>query len=129
MRLLDLGCGWGGLARHAAEEYGCRVVGITISREQQRYAERSCRGLEVEIQLRDYRGLDDEFDRVVSVGVVEHVGFKNYRRYMRQVGDSLGEGGLFLCQAIAGNRSDDSSWTRGFAATFFRIRFCRRSLT
>src|SRR5204863_8748229 len=65
MRLLDIGCGWGGLAKYAAEHYGCRVVGITISREQQRYAERFCRGLEVEIQLQDYRAIRDKFDRVV----------------------------------------------------------------
>jgi cyclopropane-fatty-acyl-phospholipid synthase len=79
LRLLDIGCGWGGLARYAARHYGCHVVGITISREQFRYAQRWCRGLDVEIQLRDYREVTDQFDRVVSVGMVEHVGYKNYR--------------------------------------------------
>ena len=57
--------------------YGCQVVGITISREQFVYAPRWCRGLNVEIQLRDYREVTDQFDRVVSVGMVEHVGYKN----------------------------------------------------
>ncbi len=76
LRLLDIGCGWGGLARYAARQYGCQVVGITISQEQFRYAQRWCRGLDVEIQLRDYREVTGQFDRVVSVGMVEHVGYK-----------------------------------------------------
>jgi cyclopropane-fatty-acyl-phospholipid synthase len=105
LRLLDIGCGWGGLARHAARHYGCQVVGITISREQFAWAQCWCRGLEVEIQLRDYREVTERFDRVVSVGMVEHVGYKNYRAYMRAAARSLGEDGLFLCQGICGNFS------------------------
>jgi cyclopropane-fatty-acyl-phospholipid synthase len=106
LRVLDIGCGWGGLARYAAQNYGCQVVGITISREQFRYAQRWCRGLDVEIQLRDYREMITErFDRVVSVGTVEHVGHKNYRTYMRAAAGSLGENGLFLCQGICGDSS------------------------
>src|SRR5947199_1066596 len=105
LRLLDIGCGWGGLARHAARRYGCHVVGITISQEQFRYAQRWCRGLDVEIQLRDYRDVTGPFDRDVSVGMVEHVGYKNYRTYMRAAARSLGDDGLFLCQGICGNVS------------------------
>ena len=105
LRLLDIGCGWGGLARFAARHYGCQVVGITISREQFRYAQRWCRGSDVEIQLRDYRDFTGQFDRVVSVGMVEHVGYKNYRTYMRTAARSLAEDGLFLCQGICGNFS------------------------
>ncbi len=105
MRLLDIGCGWGGLARYAARHYGCRVVGITISREQQCYAEQFCRGLDVEIRLQDYREICGQFDRVVSVGMIEHVGYRNYRAYMRDVFRSLGADGLFLCQGIAANLS------------------------
>ena len=105
LRLLDIGCGWGGLARHAATRYNCHVVGITISQEQFRYAERWCHGLDVQIQLRDYREVTERFDRVVSVGMVEHVGYKNYRAYMQAAARSLGEGGLFLCQGICGNSS------------------------
>jgi cyclopropane-fatty-acyl-phospholipid synthase len=105
LRLLDIGCGWGGLARHAASYYGCHVVGITISQEQFRYAQRWCHGLDVQIRLRDYREVTERFDRVVSVGMVEHVGYKNYRAYMRSVARSLGEDGLFLCQGICGNAS------------------------
>src|ERR1700736_5188102 len=103
LRLLDIGCGWGGLARYAARHYGCQVVGITISREQFHYAQRWCRGLDVEIQLRDYREVTGQFDRVASVGMVEHVGPKNYRTYFRAAADSLGEDGLFLCQGICNN--------------------------
>ena len=105
MSLLDIGCGWGGLARHAAEHYGCRVVGITISEQQRRYAADSCRGLPVEIRLQDYREVSEEFDRVVSVGMLEHVGAKNYRQYMKKVFQILRQGGVFLCQSIAGNYS------------------------
>jgi cyclopropane-fatty-acyl-phospholipid synthase len=105
LRLLDIGCGWGGLARYAAHHYECEVVGITISQEQFRYAQRWCRGFNVEIQLRDYREVSGQFDRVVSVGMIEHVGYKNYRTYMRAAARSLGEDGLFLCQGICGNVS------------------------
>ena len=105
LRLLDIGCGWGGLARYAARHYGCQVVGITISREQFEYAQRWCRGLDVQIQLRDYRDVTGRFDRVVSVGMVEHVGPKNYRTYFRATARLLGDDGLFLCQGICGNSS------------------------
>jgi cyclopropane-fatty-acyl-phospholipid synthase len=105
LRVLDIGCGWGGLARHAARHYGCQVVGITISQEQFAYAQRWSCGLDVEIQLRDYREVTERFDRVVSVGMVEHVGYRNYRTYMRAAAHSLGENGLFLCQGICGNFS------------------------
>jgi cyclopropane-fatty-acyl-phospholipid synthase len=105
LRVLDIGCGWGGLVRYAARHYACNVVGITISREQFQYAQRWCSGLDVEIQLRDYREVSERFDRVVSVGMIEHVGQKNYRTYMRAVARSLAEDGLFLCQGICGNFS------------------------
>ena len=100
LRLLDIGCGWGGLAKYAAENYGCSVVGITISHEQQQYAARWCDGLDVEIELRDYREVKGTFDRAVSIGMVEHVGFKNYRTYLRAIANSLGKEGGFLCHGI-----------------------------
>ena len=100
LRLLDIGCGWGGLAKYAAEHYGCSVVGLTISREQQQFAERWCRGLDVQIQLCDYHRIRGTFDRSVSVGMVEHVGFKNYRTYLGLAAASLGKEGRFLCQGI-----------------------------
>jgi cyclopropane-fatty-acyl-phospholipid synthase len=100
LRLLDIGCGWGGLARYAAAQYGCQVVGVTISQEQQTYAENLCRGLPVEIRLQDYRDVAEPFDRIVSVGMLEHVGYKNYRTYMQVAHRCLKEGGLFLCHTI-----------------------------
>jgi len=100
MRLLDVGCGWGGLAQHAARHYGCSVVGITISKEQQAYAQKLCEGWPVEIRLQDYRDVTEQFDRIVSVGMLEHVGYKNYRAYMRVMQRCLKEDGLFLCHTI-----------------------------
>jgi cyclopropane-fatty-acyl-phospholipid synthase len=105
LRLLDIGCGWGGLARYAAQNYGCEVVGVTISREQFSYAKNWCRGLDVDIQLRDYRDVTGQFDRIVSVGMVEHVGQKNYGTYMGAARRLLTDDGIFLCHGIAANRS------------------------
>jgi len=105
MRLLDIGCGWGGLARYAAENYGCSVVGVTISREQQAYADLHCHGLPVEIRLQDYREVDEKFDRIVSVGMLEHVGAKNYRNYMAVARRCLADGAFFLCHSIGDNVS------------------------
>jgi len=112
MRLLDIGCGWGGLAGYAARHHGCQVVGITVSRQQQAYAEAACRGLPVEIRLQDYRDVREVFDRIVSVGMMEHVGYKNYRAYFETASRCLKEGGRFLCQTIGGDRSrtDTDPW-------------------
>jgi cyclopropane-fatty-acyl-phospholipid synthase len=103
MRVLDIGCGWGGLARFAAENHGCEVTGITISEEQKRYADAHCANLPVRILLQDYRELEGEYDAIVSVGMLEHVGPKNYRTYMETVKRCLKEDGLFLCHTITGN--------------------------
>lgn len=105
MRLLDIGCGWGGLARYAATQHGCSVVGLTISQEQQAYAADACRGLPIEIRLQDYREIDERFDRVASIGMMEHVGLKNYRTYMAAAARCLHNGGLFLCHTIGSNVS------------------------
>jgi cyclopropane-fatty-acyl-phospholipid synthase len=99
-RLLDVGCGWGGLARHAARHYGVEVLGITVSKEQQKLARERCSGLPVTIELLDYRDLDGQFDKVVSVGMFEHVGPKNYRVYFDTVGRVLKKDGLFLLHSI-----------------------------
>jgi cyclopropane-fatty-acyl-phospholipid synthase len=101
MRVLDIGCGWGGFARFAAERYGVSVVGISISERQIELGRERCKGLPVELRLQDYRALDGErFDAVVSIGMFEHVGFKNHRRYMEVVRRSLREDGLFLLHTI-----------------------------
>jgi len=99
-RLLDIGCGWGGLAQYAAENYGTKVLGITVSREQQKLAQERCVGLPVDIELRDYRDVTGEFDKVVSVGMFEHVGPKNYKRYFEIVQRLLKDQGLFLLHTI-----------------------------
>lgn len=98
--LLDVGCGWGGLARFAAERYGARVTGITVSREQQALARERCRSLPVEIELSDYRQVRGRFDKVVSVGMFEHVGPKNYRAYFDVIDRVMAPDGLFLLHTI-----------------------------
>jgi cyclopropane-fatty-acyl-phospholipid synthase len=105
LRLLDIGCGWGGLARYAAEKHGAHVKGVTVSRQQADFAHRYCEGLPVEIALQDYRRVQESFDCIVSVGMFEHVGVKNYRTYMKLAHGSLKPGGLFLLHTIAGNIS------------------------
>lgn len=99
-RLLDIGCGWGGLARHAATHYGVEVFGITISKEQQKLARERCAGLPVSIELMDYRELGERFDKVVSVGMFEHVGPKNYPEYFDTVARAMNDDGLFLLHTI-----------------------------
>ena len=105
MRILDIGCGWGGTAKFIADRYGVEVVGITVSENQARFAKDLCKGLPVEIRLEDYRSLTGVFDRILSIGMFEHVGYKNYKTYMRVVRRCLKDNGLFLLQTIGGNAS------------------------
>jgi cyclopropane-fatty-acyl-phospholipid synthase len=105
MRILDIGCGWASFAKYAAEKYDAKVVGITVSKEQLTLASDLCKGLPVEIRLQDYRDLNDSFDHVVSVGMFEHVGYKNYETFMRCVHKCLKDDGLFLLHTIGGNES------------------------
>jgi cyclopropane-fatty-acyl-phospholipid synthase len=105
MTLLDIGCGWGALARHAATHYGVKVTGITISQEQYKLAKARTRDCEVEILLQDYRQLTGAYDRVVSVGMFEHVGTKNYRTFFEVVNKLLRREGIFLLHTIGQERS------------------------
>jgi cyclopropane-fatty-acyl-phospholipid synthase len=105
MRVLDIGCGWGGAAKYAAENYGVSVVGITISEQQFQAAEALCKDLDVEILFEDYRNLQGRFDRIFSIGMFEHVGVKNYARFFDVVRRLLTEDGLFLLHTIGGIRS------------------------
>ena len=110
MRVLDIGCGWGEALKFAAERYGVSGVGITISREQAEYARNLCAGLPIEIRLQDYRELcaDDRgerFDRSFSIGMIEHVGVKNYHTYFEVARRCLVADGLFLLHTIGSNIS------------------------
>ncbi|MDA8239319.1 MAG: cyclopropane fatty acyl phospholipid synthase [Nitrospiraceae bacterium] len=102
-RILDIGCGWGSFAKYAAGKYGVEVVGITVSKEQMELGKEMCKGFPVEIRMQDYRDLSGVFDHIVSVGMFEHVGFKNYEMFMKTTRRCLKEGGLFLLHTI-GNR-------------------------
>ena len=101
-KILDIGCGWGSFAKYAAEKYKVRVVGITVSKEQVAIAKKLCEGLPVEIRLQDYRDIDEKFDHIVSIGMFEHVGVKNYRKFMEVVHKILKDDGLFLLHTIGG---------------------------
>jgi len=102
--VLDIGCGWGGLAKYMTEHYGCRVTGITLSEEQARYAREFCKGLPVRIRLKDYRDVREKYDKIVSVGMFEHVGYKNHRNLLKIVRQALRDEGLFLLHTIGIDR-------------------------
>lgn len=105
MRVLELGCGWGSFARFAAERYGAHVTGLTVSKEQVELGMRRCAGLPVKLLLEDYREASGRYDRVVSIGIMEHVGYKNYRTYMEVADRCLGRDGISFVHTIAGNKS------------------------
>ncbi|MBN2700460.1 MAG: cyclopropane fatty acyl phospholipid synthase [Methylothermaceae bacterium] len=105
MRVLDIGCGWGGAAKFAAERYGVEVYGVTVSEEQAKYAREICRGLPVTIELKDYRTLSGRFDCAYSLGMFEHVGYRNYADYMEVIERCLPQDGLFLLHTIGCNAS------------------------
>jgi len=105
MRVLDIGCGWGAFAKFAAERYGVEVVGISVSQEQIDLGRRLCAGLPVELRLEDYRTTSGEFDRVVSLGMFEHVGTKNHRTFFETVRQRLTPDGLMLLHTIGANAS------------------------
>jgi len=104
-RVLDIGCGWGSFAKFAAEKYGVHVVGVTISKEQVALGQKLCAGLPVELRFQDYREVNAQFDHIVSLGMFEHVGIKNYRTYMEVAARCLKDDGLFLLHTIGNNTS------------------------
>lgn len=107
--ILDIGCGWGGFLKFAVQKYGAMGLGITVSKEQLIYAKELCKSLPVEIRLQDYRSLNGKFDHIVSVGMFEHVGVKNYHTYMSKARELLKDDGLFLLHTIGSNKSSLSS--------------------
>ncbi|MFV1981500.1 MAG: cyclopropane fatty acyl phospholipid synthase [Rhodothermia bacterium] len=100
MRVLDIGCGWGSFAGFAAEKYGVNVVGINNSKEQVALASKRYEGLPVEIRFQDYRDVKGTFERIVSIGMFEHVGPHNYRTFMQVVDNLMIDDGLCLLHTI-----------------------------
>jgi cyclopropane-fatty-acyl-phospholipid synthase len=105
MRLLDIGCGWGGLAQFAAERYGAKVTGISPALQQVVVARRRCAGLDVDIRQIDFRQIKGTYDRIVSVGMLEHVGPKNFAAFFDANDRLLTDEGLALHHTIGSNTS------------------------
>ncbi|MGZ6142665.1 MAG: cyclopropane fatty acyl phospholipid synthase [Myxococcales bacterium] len=113
MTLLDLGCGWAGFSKYAAEKHGANAVALTISREQASLGRELCAGLPVDVRLQDYREATGTYDRVVAIGLLEHVGPKNYRSFMELVHRSLKPDGVALLHTIGSPTSSMAmnAWT------------------
>lgn len=105
MKILELGCGWGSFAKYAAEKYGAEVLGVTVSKEQVALGMEMCKGLPVELRLQDYREVTGTYDAVISIGVMEHVGYKNYRTYMEVVNRCLKPDGIAFVHTIGSNHT------------------------
>ncbi len=116
MKVLDIGCGWGSFVKYACEKYDVKAVGITLSEKQVKLGHELCKDLPIEIRLKDYRDVNEKFDRIVSIGMVEHVGYKNYRNFMEVVSNNLHEDGIFLLHTIGSNNSDvgTDGWTNKY---------------
>jgi len=113
MHILDIGCGWGAFGKYAAENYKVKVTGITVSKEQVELGRKLCNGLPVEFRLIDYRDMNEKFDHIVSVGMIEHVGYKNYKTFFEIANRCLKDDGLFLLHTIGSNISlkTMNAWT------------------
>jgi Cyclopropane fatty acid synthase and related methyltransferases len=108
MQILDIGCGWSAFGKYAAEKYDVKVTGITVSKEQVELGRNLCVGLPVDIHLMDYRDLKEKYDRIVSVGMFEHVGYKNYKTFFEIADKCLNDDGLFLLHTIGTRVSEDT---------------------
>ncbi|HMJ12013.1 MAG TPA: cyclopropane fatty acyl phospholipid synthase [Polyangiaceae bacterium] len=105
MKVLELGCGWGTFAKYAAEHYGAEVTGYTVSKEQVALGRELCKGLPVDLRLEDYRNARGAYDRVISIGMMEHVGYKNHRAYFETVDRCLKPDGIAFVHTIGSNYS------------------------
>jgi len=112
MKLLDIGCGWGGLAQFAAERHGVHVTGISPAAEQVAVATERCAGLDVSIRQLDFREVRGTFDRIVSVGMLEHVGPKNFQAFFDANAELLTPDGIVLHHTIGSNatRNYTDAW-------------------
>jgi len=104
-KILDIGCGWGSFMKYAAQKYGVSAVGLTVSQQQVDLGNKLCAGWPVEIRFQDYREVEGVYDHIVSLGMFEHVGYRNYRIYLEVVEKHLSSKGLFLLHTIGSNRS------------------------
>jgi cyclopropane-fatty-acyl-phospholipid synthase len=113
MKVLELGCGWGSFAKYAAEKYGAEVTGVTVSEEQVKLGRELCKGLPVTLLLQDYREVSGTYDRVISIGIMEHVGYKNYRTYMEVTHRTLKPEGIAFFHTIGTNTTQYTTnpWT------------------
>jgi cyclopropane-fatty-acyl-phospholipid synthase len=116
MKILELGCGWGSFAKYAAENYGVEVIAVTVSERQVELGSELCKGLPVKIMLEDYRNVSGKYDRVISIGIMEHVGYKNYRTYMEVTDRSLDDEGIAFFHTIGGNMSSTitNAWSNKY---------------
>jgi len=116
MTVLEFGCGFGAFAKYAAEKYGVHVTGVTVSKEQAKLGREICKGLPVEILLEDYRNINGKYDRVISIGIMEHVGYNNYRTYMERTDETLKDDGIAFIHTIGSNQSSTTvnRWTNKY---------------
>lgn len=117
MTLLDVGCGWGSFMKYAAEKYGAICTGVTLSEEQIKLGEKRCEGLPVTFLYKDYREMEgQQFDRIISLGMFEHVGPQNYKTYMKKMNELLKDDGIFLLHTIGGlqTTNDSDKWIRKY---------------
>jgi cyclopropane-fatty-acyl-phospholipid synthase len=119
MRLLDVGCGWGGMVRHAAQHYGVQVIGVTLSRQQAEWGAKAVAdaglGELAEIRHMDYRDVKEgDFDAISSIGLTEHIGVKNIAGYFRFLQSKLRPEGRILNHCITRPRTTDQAGTDGF---------------
>ncbi len=127
-KILDIGSGWGSFIGYAAEKYGVNAVGITVSKEQKESADKFYGHLSAETRLQDYRDINEKFDHIVSLGMFEHVGCKNYRTFMKAVYNALKDDGLFLLHTIGGNRSvrETDPWIKKYIFPVGMIPFIKQ---
>lgn len=110
-KVLEIGSGWGGLAKYMAEKYQCEVVALDIGTAANQFAKEHCKNLPIQLYQCDYRDIETynhnkiKFDKIVSIGVLEHVGYKNYKTLMSLARQQIKDDGLFLLHSIGGNTS------------------------